>query len=1417
MLRRALRLFILTTAVILPLRAAAEPTLVITPPEDPCRHISDLAKGTTLKVGDHALSMETFSYASCEYARAQVEASIRARLESLRSGVEERGKAELDNIYDRFLAWLAAQVRQAVYEQLTEEQRAGLSPDEHFKAWLKNPDQELSAYVNYYFQTHYSEFQPYLDRYRNDNSKEIIDGLSELWTKAKERLKKLTDAVHEIEAEPDAGPERISEILDKYGLSGPWIAKFRQYEARFNRLDSSYGIVDTAKMVHAAFTAEDYSGKLTGMFALMEKFGGYLSDSNVPGVSLIGTLIEAYGQIAKEALARANELEKLIRQREGHCIGLAAHTLLEKRSLALKALVGESIQACPLDEKNPFFKDIYEQTIPQDAGQLYFWNGTGFIKGRPNGGGRRGVEAAQRFIRDAATIGLVEFVGKETDMATIAAVYNTPYGPEHYLEDLPGHSPSPGLAGIIAEGEAVIEAITERIRRLRDGARLDAQCGEDDFATFIDRETSLLLSQYPLDTPELQDRLAFSYALGFVQKHNKVVGGSVGRAGIYDRYKRIWERMKDLSLLVLFGQVVDKRDRTQVCEDCAGAQIALSVGGGSVWSACGVTSADDKGSFVARIGTRSAEVSATVSATGGGVTSETLTIDKRALGLSETDVPFIREFAFDIELPLEGDEDTAQAALDALRGHHSAALKAFTAGQGACAAAKSLIAEAAAAREAIAARAEQVAERLEDLDPKRVELDRLQQRLDTAMENARKAAEAVVEAKQKGEDAALSACDLTAKLRKEDDEALQRRMLTEVRSHAISARTYSRAAERALTTAQRAAAQAEELSISAVEIAETAERAASDADSVLADAGDLEETPPALSGYRDTIADSITELDRIEPLAKAAFNTLKTEAGSDPELAEMLAEGERLYGEIAGFGGKLDACSKDLEDTASEHATASKKLGTVLDGLRTKGGTDPSGLAQLLAAKSEEARASADVAEVFIEAARAAATDADRCLKLAEAALTGGPLDDLAAAAEAAIAQCDFESAKSLLNRMKDSPSYTALANAYTAALERERQTKALFDRASAQNEAGNREEALRLLLSARTNTKCADYQLAINEAIAGIRGAGDDSLLAQVRAAIGACDFKTAREKIAELDRIDHPSFAEAQADYQAAVDRERRTRALFEQARARHGEGRTDDAIALLNEARANTECDKYRSRIDSTLAALSGTDSSEPAGDTDVAADGVVDWSQSYKGEIRLTRVIVNGSESSPGGLIQLIDREWRKERAKRPDRDGVIPAIGDTLYDVITGAVISVIGALKDGVPLSFALVPDGSAYRFALVGEGETASPDKLKKIPIFQPVDARTLRMTWQSEDGLGRATITLSADPEDASVTLSAEMSGRPEPDDADEMYNMRSLAATVEGRFEPGSIPAKQLEAALKNRVKAAARRYAPHFKID
>lgn len=1419
MARRFLSFLFFLAVLLFPATAGAEPTLIITPPQDPCRKIADLAAGRSVSVGGINLSMSTFSYASCEYAREQVEASVRARLATLRAGAEERGKAELNAIYDRFMTWLAGQVREVVYQNLSEEQRRTLSPEEHFKAWLQDPDQELSAYVNYYFATHFAEFKPYLERYQNDNSREIVGGLSDLWKKAKQRLEKLTGAVRKLDAEPEATPERVTEILEEFGLSGPWITRFRQYEGRFNTLDRDYDIVNTARMIHAAFTAEDYSGRLTGMFSLMEKFGGFLSDSNVPGVSLLGTLVESYAKIAKEALVQANKLEKLIRQREGHCIGLAAHTLLEKRSLAFKTMAGEDRQACPLDQADPFLRDIYVQSIPQDEGQLYFWNGAGFTKGRPGGGGRRGVEAAQAFIRGAAAIGLVEYVGKETDMATIAAVYNTPYGPKHYLEGLPGHSHQPGLAGIIAEGQAVIRAITTRIKSLRDGARLDAECGENDFAAFLDRETGLLLSRYPLDEPELLSRLAFSYALGFVQKHNAGKGGSVGRAGIYERYKRIWKRLSELSLLVVDGRVVDKRGRDRQCDECAGAQITLQVGAGSEWPGCGVKAADASGHIMVRIGTRSAEVSVVVSASAGEVTSEKLTIDQRVLGLSKSDIPFVRMFSLDVPLPLEGDEDSAETALNALRGLHGEAQEAATTGAAACSSAKSAIAQLAAARAELAARAEQIANRFEQLAPKRSEFERSRKKLEAAMQSAEKSAEAVVKAKSEAESAALSACDLTSKLRKEEDEALQRRMLTEVRGHVLSADRQARAAHRSLETATQAALQSEEIAGTAVEIAEALERVGSDTTKLLADAGGLKDEPPGLDGYKNTISESKRELDRIVPLARAAFASLKAAIGGDPAMADLLAEGERLHDRINTLPAQIKKCDGDLETALSELGDKTDELQTAIDAIaKEAGGKGTDGLAQLLTAQAEEALASADVAEIFDEAAGAAAIDARRCLKLAESAVTGEASDDLAAAVEAAIAQCDFKAAKALLTRMKDSASYPTLSTAYQSALERERRTKALFDRAKALHAEGKPAEAVKLLNQARANTKCSNYQSRIDQAIAAIRGAGDDTLLAETRAAIIACDFAAAKEKLAELGSIGHPSFAEAQADYQNAIERERRTKALFDQAKSLHGEGKSEDAVALLRRALTNTECESYRARINTVLASLSGAGSQDQqAGEPTEPGAAATGWPDSFKGEVRLTRVIVNGRETTPLGLIQLIDREWRAHRATKPDRDGVIPAIGETLYDVITGVVIAVIGTLADGVPVGFALEPVGAEYRFALVGKGETADPEKLEAVPKFQPVDERTLRMTWQNEDGNAFATTTFSADETFSEFVLDFQLTGRFSGDDVDQFYRINSLSATVSGRFEQGAVPAAQVEAEIKRRVKAAASRHAPFLKID
>ena len=212
--------------------------------------------------------------------------------------------------------------------------------------------------------------------------------------------------------------------------------------------------------MHEAFTADTYGDRLKGAFTLLEKLGGTLSSSKTPGVSLIGDLVKAYGEIAKEALERAKELEKLIRMREGMCIGLAAHSLLDERSIALEK-IAPGTQACPVDVKDEFFKDIYVQTEPPNADQIYFWAGKRMIKGREGGGGVVGVEEAKKFIIEFVKIGFEAYARKENNVRAVAAVYNTIYREEDALKDIPGLSFMSGLPGLRAESDALFEAIVK--------------------------------------------------------------------------------------------------------------------------------------------------------------------------------------------------------------------------------------------------------------------------------------------------------------------------------------------------------------------------------------------------------------------------------------------------------------------------------------------------------------------------------------------------------------------------------------------------------------------------------------------------------------------------------------------------------------------------------------------------------------------------------------------------------------------------------------------------------------------------------------------------------------------------------------------------------------------------------------------
>jgi hypothetical protein len=1370
---------------------------------DPCQQAAALGKGKTATVGKVSISLEPFYYAACERVRVQIVDSIQARAEAFRGDLEADLKSRVAPLYDGFLKWMSLEL----YDRLSDADKARIKPEEHFREWLQNPDQELSTYVNYYMTTRMPLVAAAIERYQNDSSREIVDGLKGLWDTAQKRLSDIDGARRDLEeAAPDT---KYTDILRKHGLSGDWIDRLQGYEGQFDLLDKNYSIVDTARTIHGAFTAESYSGRLEGMFTLMEKFGGYLSDSSVPGVSLLGTLIEAYGQMAKEVLARANELEKLIRAREGFCIGMATHTLLDARSKALEAITDAGVQACPLDEKAALLKDIYVQTDPQDADQLFFWLDGNFVKGRKGGGGEAGLRAARAFIRDAAGIGFAEFVGKDADMKTVIAVYNTPYGPEHYLADIPGHTPSPGLTGLVAEGDAVVDAIVQRIRDLRDHLRLDDDCGDDAFSRLIENETGLRLSAFPLDDGFGQQKLKTSYALGFIQSHAAAGGAGASRSEAYRRYRDVWQRLKFLSLVRIGGQLLDRDNQSAACEKCASATVSLNIANGAEMAGCRVTAADEEARFTGRIVTRSAAVSLQPQATVGDVTSEPAPIDARHLGLEGAELPFLRSFDVNLFMPFESEGDIEEA-LNALRGLHGQAQGAAGQGRAACssgrAAALSLKVKGADIKTRIAA----LKQDLERLRPQLATLGQDVAQAGRLVSDAEAAAKKAVEAKQEAEKSALAACDKTAELRKETDEALQRNLMTEVRSAAADAGAKARVAAAGHADAVRAATSAEEIAKNALPVAEAASRLPGRLAEINALVGEIEALPGQISDQATALGKSLETVTEIEPRAKAAHAAVLSLAQSadDPDAAR--AEAGRLLEAIRGIAAELKACLGELEKAGDDlkDADPAKDLSdtsAAIDAIAKQ--SDGQSPADLLETRASTARASADVAEIFAEAAESAAADAGRCLDLGQSALTEGRADDLAAAADAAIAQCRFPDAQQLLQNMTGHPRYSELASAYQSAVEREARTKAEYDRAQSLFKSGDLSGALAALDAARAITACDGFRATIDAAIANIKGQAGDSLVAEARAAIAACEFASARDKVAELGEAGHPSYTEVKADYDTAVEREARTNSLWSQARAAAGQGKPEEALALLQSARGNTQCSDFASRIEQAIAALGGAAAPPPGAGPEPSAGLTQPWA----GEIRMTRLFVNGSEMNVGSMVNLLTTAAQRAKQKAEEDETILEGMAATISDAIIAIVAVVLRVLEEGLPVSFMLVPEGPGYRLAPIGDLDEGTQQSMAQIPLFVPVEEGLLRMNYTSEDGNARIVATAELNDAEDQLSLTVQFDGSNDPDDS--LYSDLSTARIIlTGAMAPGAVPAAQIQAEITKRVEAAMRKYAP-----
>lgn len=1380
--------------------ALAEPVLIVEYHPDPCREIAKAGRDKTATIGKVTISYEPVYYAACERVRTSIIDSIKARADQLRGDLESELQSRVAPIYDGFLKWLSL----AVYDSLPEADKARIKPEQHFQEWLQHPDQELATYVNFYVTEHMPLVMKALERYQNDSSREIVDGLRDLWESGRKKLEALDKAYDDLQ---EAAPETpYTDILIKHGLSGEGIDRLKHYEGQFDLLDKNYNIIDTARTIHGAFTAETYSGRLEGMFTLMEKFGGYLSDTNVPGVSLMGTLIEAYGQMAREVLARANELEQLIRAREGFCIGADTHTLLNDRSQALAALAGAGVQACPLDEKAPLLSDIYVQTDPNDTNQLYFWVKDAFVKGREGGGGETGLRRVRDFIREAAAIGFAEYVGKDADMNTIVAVYNTPYGPEHYLADLPGHSPSPGLPGLVSEADAVIDAIVRRIGELRDYLRLDENCGDDAFARMIEAETGLRLAAFPLDDRQAQAKLKTSYALGFIQSHTS--GAGSGRTESYRRNRDVWEGLKFLSLVRVEGQLLDKERSDSACEKCASAAITLSVSEGAEMPGCRVSAADGKGRFTARIVTRSAGVSLQPQARAGDVVSEPADIDARHLELEGAALPFLRSFAVNLFMPFEAEGNIGEM-LAALRGLQGQAEQAATGGRTACSEGRAAVATIKAKAADLDTRLAALKQDYETLKPQIAALDRGVADAGRLLADAEAAAEKVVGAKQDAETSALAACNKASELRAETDEAKQRRMLTEIRSAVTDAGLKAREAARSHGAAVKAAQTLEDLVSKTLPVVEAAERLPGRLSEAKTLAGEIEVLRGQLADRIAALRESTAAVAELVPRAETAHAAAMGLAhlADDPGAAK--AEADRLLAAIKAIAAELAACLGELE-TASDDLTR-QDTGSVLEDIAP--GIDALALQSdgaspkdLLETKASAARASADVAEIFAEAAEAAAADAKHCLDLGESALTGGRGDDLAAAAAAAIAQCRFAEARELLTRMAGHPRYGELAGNYQSAVDRETRTKAEYEGAQALYQSGNTEEALAVLDAARANTACDSFRVTIDAAIANIRGVSGDSLVAEARAAIAACQFEAARDKIAQLVEAGHPSSAALGADYDAALERENRTNALWEQARAAHAQGNNEEALALMQSARGNTQCSAFTARIEAAIAALGGAQP-PPGGEPQPAAAGLT---QPWAGEVRLTEIYVNGGAMNAKSIVALFQRAAKRAEAQAKTEgknETMIGGVASSIAEAVLGIISSVLTILEQGIPMSFTLVPEGSGYRLTPIGEMDPDALKNIQRIPLFMPVNERSVRLEHTVPDGNLRIVVTIEMNEAGDTAMLRLQFDGANKPDDS--IYEeVKTLRLVISGDLKPGSIPASQLEAEIRKRFEPVTR---------
>ncbi len=1083
----------------------AERTLVITvSTKDPCKeilkHLPARAQGRKFTLKGVSLSGNTFFLAACQKMRSDIEGAAQTRLKDISgySAAEKQFNAGVEgvkrDVYVYFLQFVALKI----YDYLPPEEQAKFapnSPEAMDKAleWLAKPENEIQTYVHAYLEAKAKPLARLFNDYMSGASMEIITSLQELMNKAKEKYDRFTKMQQEI----DSGETSISDAMEKYGFKGDYLRKFKEYEGRIKGLNKSYKIKEAVGIIAGAFQTDVPDQKIAGMMDLLSLVGGVAEDSNIPIVSLFGQIVKAYGDIGKEMLAKVLALEKMIRGREGFCIGGETHSSKDPKNKALIGTFGPEYEACPL-ELDGFFSNVFYQTQPEhNNNQLFFWDGEKFIKGRAGGGGDAGLRQAIRLIKEGERLHYASYIKKSKDITTIAEVYNTPYP-----KDPPrgkNRTKTSGVMGLQEEAEVVIDSIGGQIKSLRGGVDPygEPACTVEKVDKWIEKESGQRVEGFLELYENFKADLMASYALSFIDQHSQLKGDDPRRTAAYNTYSRFFDKVEHLSLFKIRGWVLDDKHPDRSCPKCAGATVDLSLNNASQLPGCEIKKADAKGRFVAHLVTKSSDLSAKISASVGNIRSETFPIEPGKLGFDLKEKPFIESFSLTIPLKFEEDDPEKDEGEEGPpEGGVSAA---DIAGQLEVVAtqaesASSQLRQACQALSGIAkvkARIDQLQAEMPDIQSElnavRKDVEHRNRRIAEIQKISGEASglsESIIDYKNTTEERALFACEQAELLQKKQGEP--KKLIPKAEAAGREAQSMAGKAgatyTRVRTLANEAETKAQALGGAGDNIRSLQQRAQK-----------IEAELKVLGtqlGQLDESKNKAAEARQKLPEFKALAESLLAQGRSASDQAEQLARLDAAFGRVVAATRSVEPCDEQIADQLVVLKDALNSAGTIqqaiqpqLDSLNSMVTRSDSGVLKDAVARI---KAVADTGELFSEAAEKSGTDAMKCVALARAMVREGP-DKLVGTARVAIAACEFKNAKGLIQKLGNDPRRAKLEALYFERLRYEGKTKTLFAQANQLFKGDQFEQALALLKEARGHTKCDKFLGRIDQAIGKI------------------------------------------------------------------------------------------------------------------------------------------------------------------------------------------------------------------------------------------------------------------------------------------------------------------------------------------